>query len=118
MAARDPDDPAIGNVADPCAADDGGDMVLAMAFETDAAQHDHLVIAVDLFEGLFEDLLGILVIAAEIFAKRPHEALGRLMEAVAIGILAVGFNRRYGMLTAGAAPELESTELPVPRTTS
>jgi PiT family inorganic phosphate transporter len=49
-------------------------------------------------------------------------ALGpALITILAIGIVAVGFNRRYGMLAADPAagqPELDATELPVPRTTS
>ena len=47
----DADDLAVGQVADVRAADDRRHVVLAMAFELDVAQHDHLVVAVDFLEG-------------------------------------------------------------------
>ncbi len=66
----------------------GAMMMLAMALEGHAAQHDHLVIAVDLAEGLAQNLVRILLVAGEIFAVGAHHAVGRLDQAVAIGVLA------------------------------
>src|SRR5580704_16896784 len=80
--------PFVGNIADPHPADDRRDMVLAMALEGDAAQHDHLVVAVDLAEGLAKNLVRVFIVAGEIFAIGAHEAIGRLDQAVAIGVLA------------------------------
>src|SRR5262249_49704729 len=51
----DTDDAAAWNIGDPSAAEDWRHMVLAMAFEGDVAQHDHLIIAVDLVERLLQD---------------------------------------------------------------
>src|SRR5271156_4712157 len=84
----DADDPPVRNIADPGAPDDWRDVVLAMAFEGNAAQDDHLVVAVDLLEGLSEDLLRLDIIAAEVLAEGAHEPLGRFAKAVALGILA------------------------------
>ena len=66
-------------------------MVLAMALEGDAAQHDHLVIAIDLAEGLVQNLVRVFVIAGKIFAVGAHHTIGRLDQAVAIGVLANPF---------------------------
>src|SRR5215471_10406698 len=48
------------NVGDTSLPDDGRDVVFAMTLETNVAQNHHLVIAVDLFERLLQDLGGIL----------------------------------------------------------
>ena len=91
---RDADDPAVGEIADPDPADDRRDVMLAMALERDAAQNDHLVIAVDLGKGLAQHLRRILVIAAEILAKRPHQPVRRFPQAVAVGVFADPFENR------------------------
>ena len=67
-------------------------MVLAMALEGHAAQHDHLVIAVDLAERLAQDLLRVLLVAGEIFAIGAPQAVGRLDQPVTVGILADPFD--------------------------
>ena len=85
---RDADHPLVGDIADPGAPDDRRDVMLAMALEGDAAQHDHLVIAVDLGEGLAQHLLRILVVAGEIFAEGAPQPVRRLAQAVAVGVLA------------------------------
>ena len=84
----DPDDPFVRNVADPSPTNDRRDMMLAMAFEGDAAEHDHLVVALDLAECLVQNLVRVFVIAREIFAVSTHHTIGRLNQTVAIGVLA------------------------------
>ncbi len=68
-------------------ADDRRHVVLAMAFETDAAQHDHLVVALDLLEGLLQDGFRILAIAAEPFLEGLGDAGRRFLQAIACGVL-------------------------------
>jgi PiT family inorganic phosphate transporter len=41
-----------------------------------------------------------------------------LISIIALGVLATGLNRRYGVLTGGGEPELEAAELHVPRATT
>jgi hypothetical protein len=59
-----------------------------MALKTDAAQHDHLIIAFDLFEGLFQDLDWVLTIAREEFLERARYPRRRLAQAIPFGIFA------------------------------
>src|SRR5580698_7018540 len=80
--------PLVRNVPDPHTPDDRSDMVLAMALKGDAAQHNHLVIAVDLAEGLVQNLVRIFFVAREIFAVGAHHTIGRFDQAVASGVLA------------------------------
>ena len=68
----DADDPPVRDIADPGGADDRRRLVLAMAFESDAAQREHLVVTVDFLESLAEDLLGVVSIVAEIIAIGLH----------------------------------------------
>src|SRR5271165_4744765 len=46
----DADHPAIRHIGNPGAADDGSDVMLAMTFERDAPEDDHLVVTVHLLE--------------------------------------------------------------------
>ncbi len=85
---RDADDAAARNIGDPGAADDRRHVMFAVALETDAAQHDHLVIAFDLLEGLLQDRLGVLVVAAEILFERARHAGRRFLQAIARRVVA------------------------------
>ena len=70
------------------AADEGGDVVLAMGVEFDIAQHDEVVIAADILEGARQGLGGVFVIAAEKLAKGLGHAARRIQQAFAVGIIA------------------------------
>ena len=61
---------AVWNVGHPGLANDGRHVMLAMALETNATQHDHFVIAFDFLEGLLQDLGRILGIADEKLFER------------------------------------------------
>src|SRR6185312_14139747 len=74
---RDADDAAVRQIGDMRLADDRRDMVLAMRFEADVLQYDHLVIAVDLAEGAMQLLDGVAAVAAEIFLVGAYDAVGR-----------------------------------------
>ena len=77
-----------------------------MALEADAAQHDHLIVAFGLLEGRRENLLGILVVATEIFLERLRDALGRVAQAIAVRIVSGPtqdrMHGRLDFLAAGA----------------
>ena len=62
--------------------------MLAMAFEADAAQHDHLVIAFDLVEGFLQDRGRVLGVADEGFLQRASDASGSLDQAATLRIVA------------------------------
>ena len=53
--------------------------MFTVALETDAAQHDHFVIALYFFEGLSQNGLRILVIALEVFLKSARHAGRRFL---------------------------------------
>ncbi len=69
-------------------ADDRGEVVLAVALEADVAQHDHLVVALDLLEGALEHRHRVLLVAAEPLAIGAHHAAGRVEEALALRVVA------------------------------
>ena len=66
----------VRDVADPYAADDRRDMMFAMALERDAAQDDHLVIAVDFLNVLCRTCSRVLVVAAKYSRKARTRRLG------------------------------------------
>src|SRR5208337_2168287 len=106
---RDPDDPAVRKVADPHPADDRRDVMLAMALERDAAQHDHLVVALDFGEGLAQHLRRILVVTAKILAERPYQPVRRFAQAVAVGVFAdPSDDRAERLLGRGVADRLDA----------
>lgn len=63
-------------------------MMFTMAFEANATQHDHLVIAFGLVEGFLQDRDGILSVAGEGFLQRSSYASGSLYQAVTLRIVA------------------------------
>lgn len=63
-------------------------MMLAMTLEANAAQDDHLVVALDLLKGLLQDFDRIPRIAGEIFLERACDAIGRFAQTIARGIVA------------------------------
>src|SRR5262249_21384961 len=75
------------NVGDTSLPDDGRDVVFAMTLETNVAQNHHLVIAVDLFERLLQDLGGILAIAGKELLHRANDPRRRFDQAFAAGLI-------------------------------
>ena len=63
-------------------------MVLTMALEGDATQHDELVIALDFFERPLQKRRGIVTVAAKKFFECTSDASGRFDEAGSIWIIA------------------------------
>jgi hypothetical protein len=63
-------------------------MVLTMRLEADVAQHDDLVVAVDLLERALEEGLGVLSVAAEPFLISAGDPRWRGGEALAIRVVA------------------------------
>jgi hypothetical protein len=61
----DADHAVAWHVTHPGTAQDRSHMVFAMAFEADATQHDHLIIAFDLVKRLLKDRGGIVSVAYE-----------------------------------------------------
>jgi hypothetical protein len=84
----DADDATLRDIGHPGAADDRRHVVLAMAFEANAAQDDHLVIAFDLLKGLLQDFGRILRIAGKILCEGARNPVRRVVQAVAGGIVA------------------------------
>src|ERR1700691_2693829 len=70
------------------AADDRRDMVLAMGFKADVAQHHDLVVAAGLLEGALEIVARIVVVAGEPFLVGARDAARRGAKPLAAGIVA------------------------------
>ncbi len=78
-------------------------MVLAIGFETDVAQHDNLVVALDLLEGPAQGFARILVVTREEFLVGAHDAIGRAHQTFTVGIVAGPANERaHRVLGVGA----------------
>jgi hypothetical protein len=69
-------------------------VVLTVALEANVPQHDHFVVAFDLFEGLFQNLNGVLTVAGEEFFKRAGHASRGLDQTVTSGIFASPLDNR------------------------
>src|SRR5450759_832508 len=78
---------SIRNIAYPCLADYRRHVVLAVALESNAAQHNHFIITFDFFEGLLQNLNGVLSIADEKPFKRARRAGGSLYQTVPLWIV-------------------------------
>ncbi len=80
-------------------------VVLAMGRELDVAHEDHVVVAFDFLEHRAENVVGILMIAAEELFVGLHHALGRVQKAFAPGIVADPAKQRahgvFRLRTAG-----------------
>ena len=81
------DDVAVGDVADVATSVEGQEMVLAEGVDLDVADDDH-VVGGGLEDGAVEDLLGCLAVALREIGHRLGDALGGLLEAFTIGVLA------------------------------
>src|SRR5690606_14774588 len=68
-------------------ADDGRDVMLAMGFEADVAQDDHLVITFDLLEGARQHVRRILIVSGEPVLPGANHTARRVEEAVPVGIV-------------------------------
>ena len=77
--------------------------MLAVGFQPDIAQDDHLVIALDLLEGAFEELHRVFPIAGEPFFKGARHTGRRVQQAFAFGVV-TGPTKQgaYGLLGIGA----------------
>jgi hypothetical protein len=62
--------------------------MLAIAFETDVAQHDHLVIALDLLEGPLQHGHRVFLVAAEPLAVGAGHPAGCVEQALAVRVVA------------------------------
>src|SRR5262245_53722541 len=93
----DADHRAIGEVPDVHFADDRRHVMLAVRLEADVAQHDHLVVALDLAERAPQELDGIIVVAAEPVFVGAHDAARGTEEPLALGVVADPLEQRaYG----------------------
>ena len=79
----DADDAVRRQIADMRLADDRRQMVFAVRFEADVAQHDHLVVAVDLLEGALHVVFGVFVVAGEPILVGAGDAGRRVAQAFA-----------------------------------
>jgi hypothetical protein len=70
------------------AADNRRKMMFAVRLKPDIAQHDHLVITLDLFEGTLEESDGIVGIAGKPIVIGPGYPRRRIAQALAVGIIA------------------------------
>jgi hypothetical protein len=66
---RDPNDPFVWHIGYPGPPDDRSDVVLAMAFERDAPQHDHLIVPAGFLEGFLQYSLSVVLITGKIFPE-------------------------------------------------
>ena len=80
-----PDDAPARQIADMNAADDRRDVMLAMGFEPDVAQQDHLVVTGDFLEGAVKIFARILEIAGKPFFVGANNARRRAAKAFSIG---------------------------------
>ena len=62
--------------------------MLAMALERNTAQNHHFVVTFGLFEGLLQDLLGVLPVAGKVFGESFDQAARGFAQPVAIGVFA------------------------------
>src|SRR5262245_22656347 len=83
----DANDTAAGHVGHPSLADNGRNVMLAVAFESDAAQHDHFVVTFDFLESLLQDFDWVLSIADKKLLKRARHAGGRLGQTITLWIV-------------------------------
>ena len=77
----------VRNVRHPGLTDDRRQVMLAVAREPDAAEHDHFVITFGFFEGLLQDQCGILAVASKIFLEGTREASGSFDQTVPLRII-------------------------------
>jgi hypothetical protein len=83
----DADHALSGQIAHVRAADDGCHVMLAEGFERDVAQHDHLVVSLDLLEGAPQVRPRIGVIPREPILVGIDHALRRVAKALPLRIL-------------------------------
>ena len=76
------------NIGNMRLAQDGNHMVLAMTFQIDVAQHDHIVVAFDFFKGFAQNFIRIFVIACKELFIGFNDTLWRFEQAFAFRIVA------------------------------
>ena len=85
---RDADDAGVGQICDVRLADNGREMMFAMAGEVDVAQQHHLVVAFGLLERSPQHLGGIIGVAGEVFLEGANDTLRRRLQPFPTGIIA------------------------------
>src|SRR6185436_7299248 len=90
----DADDFSVGKVADVHSADDRRHVMLAVRLEADVAQHDHLVVALDLAERAPQELERVFVVPAEPIFVGADDSARCSDEAFAIGVVADPLQQR------------------------
>ena len=109
-----PGDAACRQVPDMRLAQDGNDVVLAVRFEADVAQDDHLVVGGGLLERRRKQRDRIFVVSGEELLIGPHHAPGRACEAFAVGVVARPFDqrphRRFRLRPAGPSAPARAGE--------
>src|SRR5207302_1223321 len=93
-------------------ADDRRNVVLAMRFEADVLEDDHLVVTIDLVEGTLQQLDGIGFITAEEFLVGAHHAIRRAAQSLARRIVPGPSDERAyggfrGLAVGPPAPSLQ-----------
>lgn len=90
----DADDPTTRYISDPGSADDWSEVVLAMTFKWNAAQHHHLIVVFDLLECFLQDKCRILRVTREVLFEGARDACWRFGKPFPIGIVARPANYR------------------------
>src|SRR6185312_1921677 len=99
----DADDLVGRQVPDVHAPDDRCHVMLAMRFERDVPQHDHLVVAVDLLERAAHILPGVDPVSREPVAVGVDDALRRVAQPLALRVIPCPGEQRAYRLFRGAA---------------
>jgi hypothetical protein len=86
-------DTTAGHVSHPSLADNGCHVMLAMAFEPNATQHNHFVVAFDFLKSLLQDFDRVLSIADKKLFERARHAGGRLGQTITLRIVAAPSNK-------------------------
>ena len=90
---RNADDAIARQIADMGGADHRQHVMLAEADDADVGEHDQFVVAAGLLERAFEILARVLVIAGEKLRVGAGDARRRVLQALALGIVAGPFDQ-------------------------
>src|SRR5690606_13549118 len=105
----DADDLSVRKIADVHLAGDRRHVMLAVRLEADVAQHDHLVVAVDLVERAAQELDRVVFVAAEPVLVGADDARRRAPQSFAARVVADPAQKRpdrlFGFLSGGLAQD-------------
>jgi hypothetical protein len=90
----DADDPTARHVRHPGLARNRRHVMLAMALEAYATEHDHFVITFNFLEGLLQNQRGILAVTGEKFLEGTRNASGSFDQSGSLRIIARPSNNR------------------------